>query len=81
MAELGNVSAYLAKTHILHFCTQKSEYQISGVPNFYLGITLSILQSHFYDFVPTLLQKEKNNIPLKVDELPQVALCAAQESN
>ena len=61
---LVNVSANLAKTHILHFCTLQIQYHIEGVPNFFLGSIFSI----------STLKKEKENIPLKVAAFPQVTL-------
>ena len=62
------------KLTFLHFCTLQIQYHIWNVPNFFLGSIFSILQILFYNFVPTHLQKEKENIPLKVAELPQVTL-------
>ena len=74
LAELDDMSGNLVQTHILDFCTLQIQYHIWAVLNFFLRSIFSILQILFYNFVPTHLQKEKENIPLKVTELPQVTL-------
>ena len=68
------MSGNLAKTHIFTLLHPTNLMSHLGRSQFFLGSMFSILQSLFYNFVPTHLQKEKENIPLKVSELPQVTL-------
>ena len=63
-----------SKCKCLYFCTLQIQYYIWGVPNFFPNSIFSVLSSLFYNFVSTHLQKEKENIPLKVAELLQVTL-------
>ena len=74
LAELGDMLANFAKTHILHFWILQSQYHICDVPNFFLGSNIWYTLNPSLHFFPTQLQKEKENIPFKMDGLPQVTL-------
>ena len=80
MAELDDMSGNLAKTHIFTFLHPTDPISHFGRSHFFLGSIFSILESLFYNFVPTHLQKEKENIPLKVAELPQVTLVKKKDN-
>ena len=74
LAELDDMSGNLAKTHIFILLHPTNPISHLGRSHFFPSSIFSILSSLFYNFVPTHLQKEKENIPLKVAELPQVTL-------
>ena len=82
LAELDDMSGNLSKTHIftLLYPTNpishlgRSKIFLDSIFSIYFSIFIYILWSLFYNFVLMHLQKEKENIPLKVTELPQVTL-------